>query len=189
MEANPLCQLSYGNYIEVDSNGDILERVTCHPPRSQFFQEMLLTNYIAAPTAMIRSAVFSEIGGYDPNCKIEDWSLWLKILKSHPHPGHINHPLAYYRYHGNNFHKNIDAITEESLKILNQYKDEPTYRMAMSLLVSKTIIKSFLVSFRMGLKALRSQFHWRLGLDLLICLARLRGPFRKFKFKYWNFGS
>lgn len=186
MENHPECYLSFGNYIEVDSSGNILEKIKCTPPKNYFFQEMLLSNYIPAPTVMIRTSVFTEVGYFEPNFRIEDWHMWLKILKAHPHQGYINQTLAFYRIHQGNFHKNVDLMTIESIKILDLYKNEPLYKRALSIVQSKKIVKSFLVSFKKGVSALISDFNMRLMIDLLFCLIQRRGPFRKFKIKYWN---
>ena len=186
MEKSPESALSFGNYTEIDSKGKVLEEIKLFPPKKNYFEEMLLSNYIPAPTVMIKSEVFKEVGLYDLDYKIEDWYMWLKILTKYPKPCYINENLAFYRLHGSNFHRNIDLITSESIKILDQYKGSRNYEMAISIVKAKHLIKQFLDSPKSGIVMMRKNFSLKLAGHLAYCFISLKGPFRKKKFDYFN---
>lgn len=186
MEKAPESAISFGNYTEIDSEGEVLEEIKLFPPKKNFFEEMLLSNYIPAPTVMVKSQVFKEVGLYDLDYKIEDWYMWLKILSKHPKPCYINENLAFYRLHSSNFHRNIDLITTESIKILDQYKESQNYEMAISIVKAKHVIKLLLASPKVGMGMLWKNFSLKLAGNLAYCLISLKGPFRKKKFDYFN---
>lgn len=59
--------------------------------------QLLSGNCIPA-TALIRSAYFHEIGGYDTQLHYtEDWELWIRYLSRWPKAIHIRKPLFFYR--------------------------------------------------------------------------------------------
>lgn len=187
MERNIGCQLCYGNYTEVNENGDTLEIVRCRAPGKNIFSELLISNFITATTVMLRASVLKVVGHFDEHYKIEDWYMWLKIYKKFPVDGFLNVNLAYYRLHAKNSHKNIKFIDEESIKLLSLYKDDPSYPLAVSILTCKKIFKTMMVSFYSGLKCLVAEFNIRMIWSLLYCLILGKGPFRKIKFGYLNF--
>lgn len=79
-------------------------------------------NYIPS-SIMLRTNVFSKVGLFDTNLKIEDWDMWLKVAQLGK-IGFIDKYLTLYRYHLNNSISGIELrrFEEESLRIfLKQY--------------------------------------------------------------------
>lgn len=181
MERNPDCYLCFGGHTEVDQNSAALQYIQYFPPRTNVLNELLLTNYISAPTVMLRESVFSHVGYYDLNYRLEDWYMWLKVASKFPHLGFLDRNLAYYRIHSDNYHKNNLAVKSESLKILNDYSLLPVYQKAVSIVQLKYIVKSFLISCRSGMHALKEEFHFSVLINLLRCFINQEGPFRKKK--------
>ncbi len=64
---------------------------------------LLLANFIASPTPVVRRDVFEEVGYFDQAPAVrggggEDWDMWLRIAARHP-IGLVRAPLAKYRLH------------------------------------------------------------------------------------------
>lgn len=56
-------------------------------------------NYIPV-TAMVRRDAFDAAGGFDPNDKLEDWGLWLRLLALGATFHHVPVVTWEYRFHG-----------------------------------------------------------------------------------------
>jgi alpha-1,3-rhamnosyltransferase len=84
----------------------------------------IFTSYFSIPalTVLIRSNIIKEYG-YLENFKVEDWVLWNRIGFSHK-IGYIDFPLALYRIHDENMHKNFELTKMEKIKVLNYIRDE-----------------------------------------------------------------
>jgi glycosyltransferase involved in cell wall biosynthesis len=62
---------------------------------------LLVDNFIASPTPVIRKEIFDEIGLFneEPAFKsVEDWDMWLRISAKYP-IGFVDQPLVKYRRH------------------------------------------------------------------------------------------
>lgn len=49
---------------------------------NKILQKLKQSNFISAPTVLVRSKVIKDLGGFDKKLHIEDWDMWLRILKS-----------------------------------------------------------------------------------------------------------
>ena len=88
------------------------------------FHDLLKENFIFAIGVLIKLSVIKEVGLYDEECPIEDWSMWIKISKEHE-IGFIPDQLAYYRKHNNNFSGNFKKMKASELVLLNNYLEYP----------------------------------------------------------------
>lgn len=64
------------------------------------FEPLLLENFIAASTVMMRTSWFEQLGGFDPapgGC--EDWDLWLRYSATGGITKLCREPLTEYRWH------------------------------------------------------------------------------------------
>ncbi len=63
------------------------------------FAELLLRDYIGAPTVVVRRDIYQQVGVYDTSLQsAEDWDMWLRIAL-HADLAYVARPLAQYRWH------------------------------------------------------------------------------------------
>jgi len=83
-------------------------------------ETLLLNNYIKAPTVMFRRTALLELGGYDEDCKFEDYYSWLKIASRFP-IGKINRVVCAYRWHGGNYSADEGIMLKETIRIHGKF--------------------------------------------------------------------
>lgn len=133
-----------GNIIEISNTGEILPKQKIRPKRELNFNDLFGVDVPGppAPTTMIRKSVIDEVGKYDPEIKIEDWYMWLKIAKS----GHkilvTDDLFTYYRKHQQNTHSNYRLMLENELKIIDQYSSHPNYNHLKNRILISTFVKT-----------------------------------------------
>lgn len=130
-EQNQHFGLVYGNgYYYYEDTGKKILPTNAHLFKQGYIFEDVLLGGIYFPVGYImRRDVFETVGYYDENIKIDDWDMWLRILKHFP-IGYFSEPLVYYRRHENTFCKNIESNFIEALKTVEKYKGEKHYAQA-----------------------------------------------------------
>lgn len=98
---------------------------------------------LPASSQMIKTETLREVGGFNPNTKVEDWDLWLKLSKLDKKIIYIPHALIGYRSHEHNISKNLELMHQEVLKIVEQYKDEPDYAKAVYRIQKKYKVRPY----------------------------------------------
>jgi glycosyltransferase involved in cell wall biosynthesis len=107
LERNPTVGLVHGAHHVIGADGrrlpdweqpfseDTVER------GADAFRELVLSNYVAAPTVMVRRACYEQLGGYADELSRsgEDWEMWLRVALRYD-IAYTATPLAFYRYHG-----------------------------------------------------------------------------------------
>lgn len=133
-EKNQQFGLVYGNgYYYYNDTGKKILPTTAHLFKQGYiFNDVLIGGLYFPVGYMIRKDVFDTVGYYDETIKIDDWDMWLRILKHFP-IGYVSEPLVYYRRHDNAFCKNVESNFRESLKIVEKYKEEKNYMQAREL--------------------------------------------------------
>lgn len=118
-----------GNILSIDGNGQIKAKQRLKPYREVDFRTIFANPKLipAAPTAMIRADVITEVGGYDPEIVLEDLYMWLKITNRGYKIAVLNDVLVYYREHETNTHKNYRHMVEHIEKTYSEYKDNKQY--------------------------------------------------------------
>lgn len=129
LESHPDMAVCAGNMIAINENNEVLIKQKIRPSRELDFDDIFLSHVAgpSAPTAMIRSSVIKEVGGYDPAIRIEDLYMWLKITYAGYKILVLNDLLSYYRQHSGNFHSNYRAMYENELSIIAHYSDHQNY--------------------------------------------------------------
>lgn len=130
-ELNQQFGLVYGNgYYYYEDNCNMKLPSNVHLFKEGYIFDDILLGGIYFPIGYImRRDVFDTVGYYDENIKIDDWDMWLRILKHFP-IGYFAEPLVYYRRHGGTFCKNIKANFVEALKTVDKYKSNKHYAEA-----------------------------------------------------------
>jgi alpha-1,3-rhamnosyltransferase len=126
----------------INETGVLLEKQKKKPYREVDFNIMFNNRKAgpAAPTALMRLDVLRKVGGYDPDIRLEDLYLWLKITHHGYKLGIITDTLVYYRKHASNTHNNYQFMSDSIIEIYQQYKTEPGYQVA----INKVLISMFL---------------------------------------------
>lgn len=97
----------------------------------ELFNLIFMGNYILPLSAMYRTAAWRATTGFNERTTLQDWDIWLKLLKLGPACS-LGQVVADYRRHGDNAHQvsNLKKIFRSRMIVLNNWKDEPLYDMA-----------------------------------------------------------
>lgn len=83
------------------------------------YASLLVGNYIL-PGLLLRRRAVLEVGGYDPQCVMEDYDLWLKLAKCHRFR-FVDRVLSHYRWHGKNtISQGVERISYDQLNLLGR---------------------------------------------------------------------
>lgn len=148
MESRPDIAVCAANYVEFDGTGSIVKKPKIPPARELHFDDIFTHRKagIKAPTAMVRTEVFKEVGGYDPAINLEDIYMWLKITAA-GHKAYVTEDIvACYRKHSGNQSKNMNFMADSFEAIYGQYKDHPLYKKT----INKLLINLFSKSVKRG---------------------------------------
>ncbi|MFT3848008.1 MAG: glycosyltransferase [Propionivibrio sp.] len=109
-------------YPDVEQGRDI-------PFRRMNFDDVFLERktYVPAPTMLIRREAFDKVGGFNPEIRLEDLYIQLKITNAGYYIDVLNHLCARYRKHATNSYKNVRFMTESILRIYADYGEHPDY--------------------------------------------------------------
>ena len=125
LEENPqFAMVSSNGYIYNQNINETIPYIENRAKTGYLFHDLLKENFIFAIGVLIKLSVIKEVGLYDEECPIEDWSMWIKISKNHQ-IGFIPDKLAYYRKHGNNFSGNFKKMKTSEINLLNNYLEYP----------------------------------------------------------------
>ena len=144
METRPEIAICAANYIEIDEKGREIKRPKIPPARELDFDDIFTHRKagIKAPTAMVRTEVFHEVGYYDPSILLEDIYMWLKIT-AQGYKAYVSEDVvAYYRKHSSNQSKNMGFMADSFATIYGQYKDHPLCEKTLNQLFINLFVKS-----------------------------------------------
>jgi glycosyltransferase involved in cell wall biosynthesis len=91
-----------------------------HPYSGSVAKPLILRDFIASPTPIVRRAIFNKVGYFEETalrkngrCYAEDWDMWLRIAAGYP-LAYIPMALARYRIHENT------TLNSESIRMVYQ---------------------------------------------------------------------
>jgi glycosyltransferase involved in cell wall biosynthesis len=122
MRNNQNIVLSYGDYLSFIEDGKIIENKQLYPFKiKDLKQRLLVFNFIATLTVMVKSDVLKATGGFDTELfGPEDWDLWIKISQKGD-IGYIKENLAMYREHEGGISKNKKRQLGEEYKVIKRH--------------------------------------------------------------------
>lgn len=159
LENNKNCIAVFGGVELIDENsqtlGERVEESECYT-----FEEIILNKHdLPASTQLARLNMIKEIGGYNENIKIEDWYMLLKMTeKNDVEVCYLKEILCKYRFHDENFSKNMKIMTDQMELILEDYREHELYKAALIRLyrlnfshykIKKQYFNSFLVLLKL----------------------------------------
>ncbi len=126
MKEHSEAALVYGNCSTFDEQG-ILTEAYDGIHRKVFsgdvFDKLILKNFIASITIMVRKSCLARVGLFPENFMIsEDWHLWLRIAKEYP-IGYIDEPLAMYRWQKKSLTWDYAKSYPYRLKVLDEISE------------------------------------------------------------------
>jgi alpha-1,3-rhamnosyltransferase len=134
MEANRNLGAISGNVVRIDDSGRPLHRL-----RQRYlaatdisFERMWKGCVFSAAGAMIRASSFRAVGGYAHDIIYEDWYLWLKLLDGGFALHRSADRYAYYRYHAQNMHRNVEMMERGKALVVKKFEHRPDFDQMMN---------------------------------------------------------
>ncbi|MCL5768205.1 glycosyltransferase [Acinetobacter sp. ANC5681] len=121
----------FGGVNIIDKHNKIIDQRVRSFKKTCFSEIFLNQHDLPASSQMIDTATLQTVGGFNPQTKIEDWDLLLRLSNLDKEIIYIPYPLVNYRSHDENMSKNQDMMYEEMLKIAMQYRDHKLYPSAV----------------------------------------------------------
>ncbi|MDR1996645.1 glycosyltransferase [Azonexus sp.] len=114
------------------------------PFRRLDFEDVFLQRkpFAPAPTLLIRKEAFEKAGGFNPDIRLEDLYIQLKITHAGYFIDALGTRMARYRKHPTNTYKNIRFMTESVLRIYQDYADHPDYEQVRFRFLNSMLAKS-----------------------------------------------
>src|SRR5690606_22709342 len=97
---------------------------------------------IATPTLFFRTSRLKEVGGFDPEIRLEDLSIRLRLTYSGYNIGVMNDVLAYYRLHDSNTYKRLDYMVANVLASYDKFKESEYYEIAKYHYLNGMVLKA-----------------------------------------------
>ncbi|WP_333640911.1 glycosyltransferase [Acinetobacter johnsonii] len=120
----------FGGAYFFNENDEVIEKRIEKQLITLEFDDMFLHNYeLIAPTQFLKTQVLKDVGGFKNGMIIEDWYIWLKMLKNGKFAV-LPYILAKYRMHNSNTIKNLEKMHAGRLEVLSHFEDEILYKKA-----------------------------------------------------------
>ncbi|WP_331000026.1 glycosyltransferase [Pseudothauera nasutitermitis] len=147
MEGKPEVGICSGNMQLIRADGSRYSNADPgeHAPYRRLQFDDLFRNRksgISAPTMLIRREAFEKAGGFNPDIRLEDLYIQLKITRLGYCVDALGVLMAKYRKHETNAHKNIRFMTESILRIYAEYSDHPDYDRVRYRFINSMFAKS-----------------------------------------------
>jgi alpha-1,3-rhamnosyltransferase len=132
MEGKPEVGICVGNIELIDADGNFFpEKYQKRevPFRRMDFDDLFMERkpYPPAPTMLIRHEALERVGGFDPDIRLEDLLIQLKITDAGYFIDGLSVLMARYRKHANNTYKNHRFMIDSILRSYALYSDHPHY--------------------------------------------------------------
>ncbi|BDU23580.1 glycosyltransferase family 2 protein [Flavobacterium sp. GSB-24] len=139
LEYNPQYGMCCAKAYEVDDAGKNLGTVGAVVDENELsFQNLLDGNKIAILTALLKSNVFDEVGGFDEGLYMEDWDMWLRVSNKYK-IGFLNEFVAYYRKHETNISSKINLMERCKIQTIKKWRNLDNY----PIVYKRQILRSF----------------------------------------------
>jgi alpha-1,3-rhamnosyltransferase len=145
MQDKPEVGICGGNIQNINDQGEPLpKKDRIRSLRRLNFDNIFSDNMRGAPgnTMLIRREAFEKVGGYNPEIKIQDLYIMLKIAYAGYYVDVLEEVLAKYRDHEDNIHKNMDHTVNGVLRIYADYKDHPDYLKTYAHFINSMFLKT-----------------------------------------------
>ncbi|MBW7013491.1 glycosyltransferase [Pseudomonas sp. N040] len=143
MQGKPEVGICAGNIEEIDADGQSRGAPRDLPLRRLDFEDVFLNRKpgAPAPTLMFRREALERVGGFDPQIRLEDLYIQLKITRAGYFVDILGEVLAQYRVHGSNTYKNYRFMVENVLKTYEQFSDHWAYSQVRGKFLNSMLLK------------------------------------------------
>ncbi|SCW99232.1 MULTISPECIES: glycosyltransferase [unclassified Pseudomonas] len=147
--------------IYIDSDGRTIKEQRRDHIQVHTFDDLLRNAaVIGAPTALYRMSALRDAGFYDPQLRVQDFQITLRIARQ----GYEIHELPIcvtrYRRHPNNLSRKYRLMLKTDLQAIEPYRDHPAYQSARTVLVHKALKYAVVEDRKEAWRLLRS-IPWR----------------------------
>lgn len=147
MDGKPEVGICAGNIELIDADGNLYPESRQRrdvPFRRLDFDDMFLERkpYPPAPTLMIRREALDKVGGFDPNIRLEDLLIELKITHAGYFIDGLSVLMARYRKHATNSYKNHRFMIDNILRSYDLFSDHPLYEHVRYKFLSSMFLKT-----------------------------------------------
>ncbi|WP_242671953.1 glycosyltransferase family 2 protein [Stutzerimonas kirkiae] len=146
----------------IDPDGRTLKEQSASVVREWSFEEIFCeAMVIGAPVSLYRMDVLRQVGFYDPQIRVQDFQMTLRISAA-GHPTHVL-PVVVTRYrrHPNNLSRNYRVLLDADLKAIEPYRQHPLYERGRVAVINKAL-KYAVVQNRRDAWRMICMIPWRL---------------------------
>ena len=129
----------------IDESGGLIT----HQPRKAHFRRLDFNAVFdsdlpgaPAPTLLFRREALETVGGFDPEVKLEDLLIELKVTAAGYFIDVLETPLALYRKHCTNTYKDRRFMIDNVLKTYDQFRKHPRYPKARARFLNSMLLKT-----------------------------------------------
>lgn len=146
MRDKPEVGICAGNIELIDSDGHLFPESRQRRDiafRRLDFDDVFMERkpYPPAPTLLFRKEALERVGGFDPEIRLEDLLIELKITHAGYYIDCLGEVLAQYRKHGSNSSKNTPFMVDSILRTYALFKDHPQYEFVRTRFLSSMFLK------------------------------------------------
>lgn len=143
MAGKPEVGICAGNIQQIDQCGDALVEPKRLPWRRLDFEDVFLNRKpgAPAPTLLFLREALERVGGFDPEVRLEDLMIELKITRAGYFIDVLADVLALYRVHDSNTYKNHRFMVENVLSTYARFSDHPAYAQVCANYRNSMLIK------------------------------------------------
>lgn len=129
MAGKPEVGICAGDIQTIDATGRPSGKDRDLPQRRLDFEDVFLDRKpgAPAPTLLFRREALERVGGFDPEVRLEDLMIELKITRAGYFIDILAEPLALYRVHESNTYKNYRFMVDNVLRTYERFSDHPDY--------------------------------------------------------------
>lgn len=129
MADKPEVGICAGGIHIIDADGKPRGKPRGLPLRRLSFDDVFMNRQpgAPAPTLLFRREALERVGGYEPDVRLEDLMIELKITRVGYFIDILPDLLALYRVHGNNTYKNYRFMVDNVLNTYSRFSDHPAY--------------------------------------------------------------
>lgn len=146
MDGKPEVGICAGNIELIDANGELFPEKRQRrdvPFRRLNFEDVFMERkpYPPAPTLMFRKEALIKVGGFDPEIRLEDLLIELKITHAGYYIDCLGEVLARYRKHASNSYKNHRFMIDSILRTYALFQQHPQYDYVRYRFLSSMFLK------------------------------------------------
>lgn len=129
MADKPEVGICAGDIQTIDADGNPCGKPRALPLRRLDFEDVFRDRKpgAPAPTLLFRREALERVGGFEPEVRLEDLMIELKVTHAGYFIDILGEALALYRVHDSNTYKNYRFMADNVLKTYARFSDHPAY--------------------------------------------------------------